>query len=34
MDADAEQANARGGIFQSLISGFVQAMNPLKVKPS
>ena len=34
MDADAEQANARGGIFQSLISGFVQAMNPLKKIPS
>ena len=29
MDADAEQANARGGIMQSLISGFVSAINPV-----
>ena len=29
MDADAQQAEARGGLFQSLITGFVSAMNPL-----
>ena len=29
MDADAQQAEARGGLFQSLITGFVKAMNPL-----
>ena len=32
MDADAEQANARGGVMQSLISGFVSAINPLAPK--
>ena len=30
MDADAQQAEARGGLFQSLITGFVSAMNPVK----
>ena len=29
MDADAESASARGGIMQSLISGFVSAINPV-----
>ena len=32
MDADAEQANARGGVMLSLISGFVSAINPLAPK--
>jgi len=29
MDADAQQAEARGGLFQTMITGFVKAMNPL-----